>query len=113
MKRTPLVRKTPLKCKGNGLKRTPIKRISAKRKDELREYRRRKKEYFAMLAEKQGFDRCLCEVCGERFAKDWHHVRPLGAGGKLNQEEMLAVCRTCHNWIHANPGEARKRLLLI
>lgn len=111
MKRTELKRKTPLKRtgfrnkeKGKGLKRTPLKKVSRKRSTELSEYSRRKKEYFSALADQQGEENPACEVCAKRLATDWHHVLPLGRGGKLNQpdELMLAVCRTCHNKIHDN-----------
>ena len=122
MKRTELNRKTPLKRTGfsnkekNPLKRTPLKKQSARRKSELAEYRERKREYFSHLRKEQVEEGLnppenapWCEVCVAegwdlRPAIDWHHVLPLGRGGRLNQpwELMLAVSRHSHDKIHGN-----------
>ena len=115
MKRsTPLKRKSPM-SRGSGLKRSPLKKVSDKRKKELALYSKRKKEYFKDLAEKQGRDFPLCEICGKEEATDWHHVLPLGRGGKLNQPEelMLATGFRCHRWIHDNPREAKENGWLV
>jgi len=45
-----------------------------------------------------------CECCQKRDAQDIHHKLPLGRGGKLCDTRIfMAVCRPCHNLIHANP----------
>lgn len=111
MKRSPLKRKTPLA------------RVSKKRKDELAIYRRRKQSYFLRLFQAQQ-DAGLapkdmtpwCEVCVQegwklRPATDWHHKKSIGRGGKFLQapELMLAVSRYAHDRIHGNPIWAKER----
>lgn len=117
MKKVPLNRRTPLKSGGN-LKRTRIKPVSDKRKRELAKYSRRKKAYFEKLAESQGRagQPPWCEAFGPPLvAVDWHHVLPLGRGGKLNQDEslMMAVSREAHNWIGRYPKQAEEKGWLV
>ena len=48
-----------------------------------------------------------CERC-KREAHDVHHR--CGRGKNLMREETWsAVCRECHEWIHQNPKEARRK----
>lgn len=89
MKRSPLKRKTPLN------------RVSSKRAEELKEYRKLKREYI----KKQS----ICEICETNKAIDIHHRLPLGRGGKLCDTTIfVAVCRLCHNYIHNNPTYAEE-----
>jgi len=45
--------------------------------------------------------RGVCEKCGTKVATVAHHVIPIDQGGaKLDQDNMLAVCRGCHEKIH-------------
>lgn len=53
-----------------------------------------------------------CEVCGSKSV-DLHHIEPKGMGGsktKDNIENLIALCRDCHNKAHA--GELSKKLLI-
>ena len=116
LKRTPLKaktglqRKTPLKAKAplqakpaegdgstwNGLKRnstlqtkTPLK---AKSPIKPKPSRRR----YGHLV-KNGW----CAVCGKAGATEWHHIIFRSHGGDEADENMLEVCRECHEKIHA------------
>jgi hypothetical protein len=45
-----------------------------------------------------------CEVCGER-AVDVHHIDNKGMGGSKTKdyiENLIGVCRLCHNKAHDN-----------
>lgn len=45
-----------------------------------------------------------CENCGKR-AVDVHHIEPKGMGGsktKDNIENLIGLCRSCHNLAHEN-----------
>jgi len=45
-----------------------------------------------------------CEICGNR-AVDIHHIEPKGMGGSKEKdhiENLIAVCRECHNKCHDN-----------
>jgi len=100
------------------MKRTPIKRVSDKRKAELAIYSREKKTAFKALADAQGLTsgKPLCERCMStpelfktaRRAVDWHHWWPRGRGGRFLGGKMFCVCRVCHDWIHSNDDAARE-----
>lgn len=54
----------------------------------------------------------LC--CGGNYAPvDVHELLPRSAGGSITERSnCIAICRTCHDWIHNNPAIARKVGLL-
>lgn len=82
------------------MKRTPLKRVSSKQRKRLAEYSKLRKEYF------KEHPMCECEGCNKR-AEDIHHMA--GRGRNTNKvETWMAVCRKCHDRIHANPSWARK-----
>lgn len=44
---------------------------------------------------------------------DVHELLPRSAGGSITERSnCIAICRTCHDWIHLNSGAARKIGLL-
>lgn len=56
----------------------------------------------AMLAEI-----ALCQRCGKRRPDDIHEVKPRGRGGSITDpDNLVAVCRNCHEWITRNPAQA-------
>jgi 5-methylcytosine-specific restriction endonuclease McrA len=93
------------------MKKTRLNKRSKKKQREMDIYNPRKEAYFKALAEKQGVDEALCECGCGRPADHWHHVLPLGRGGKQNQDEelMMAVCWKCHRWIHDNHKKAQEK----
>jgi hypothetical protein len=55
----------------------------------------------------------LCEVCG-RVASDTHHIQDRGMGGSKNKdyiENLIALCRECHNKAHRIGGVIEKEEL--
>ncbi len=49
-------------------------------------------------------DVILCEHCGNR-AVDIHHITPKGMGGSKTKdyiENLIALCRKCHEMAHNN-----------
>ena len=98
MKRTPLKRKTPLRRVSP--KRAPINRARA------------------TFVKEQLTARELCEAGakihfaghGHRcsgLAVDLHEPLTRARGGDvLDPANTIAVCRGCHDWIHANPAAA-------
>lgn len=95
MKRTPIVRRTPLKRSTK-----PIPRVSAKQRARHADYAPRA----------QAFKKAnpTCQVCNHRRTDDVHHKSKRSGPNMSDESTFLAVCRTCHNWIHENPGSARK-----
>lgn len=56
------------------------------------------KVYFAYFG--YGIDSFVpCEVCGSR-STDVHHVKYKSRGGKDVIENLMGVCRTCHDKAH-------------
>lgn len=49
----------------------------------------------------------VCERCGQRRATDPHHRRLVSQGGPDECSNLAALCRTCHDWCHGHPTEAR------
>ena len=100
MKKVPLRRKTALKRSQKALKRTALSPVSKKQQKKLREYSKLRKEYLE--------EHPLCECGCGRKSRDIHHKA--GRGSNLNRvETWMAVCRPCHDEIHACPSVARKR----
>jgi 5-methylcytosine-specific restriction endonuclease McrA len=44
-------------------------------------------------------DVVLCENCSMP-AVDIHHIKERSQGGKHNIENLIALCRSCHNAVH-------------
>ena len=88
------------------LKRTPLRRVSVKQSARLRVYYKLRRDYL----EEHPICEAKTHVCtGE--ACDVHHV--FGRGKYLNAvSTYLAVCRSCHTWLHAHPSLARTKNLL-
>ena len=84
------------------IRRTPLRKVSSRRKEELKFYRKLKHDYIA--------DHMSCEVCLDAAATDIHHKLPLGRGGKLCDTSIfMAVCRFCHSKIHNLPKWAEQQ----
>lgn len=104
MKRTELrrtampPRKTPMR-RGSQLRRTAIRPVSKARAAEQR-------TRVAMLRAVYG-EAALCQRCGSAEANDAHEIVPRSAGGSITDPaNVRALCRSCHDWIHANPAQA-------
>lgn len=124
MKRTPLKRKTPMKRSQKPLKRTPLKRQSQSKsaKEKRKSYATAKKEYMhGRAGKKHHCERCEGLIGIDRL--DLHHKA--GRAGSSENEEgvmernlinkatFMAVCRSCHDWIHRHPKESRENNWLI
>lgn len=86
------------------LKRTPLRRVSKRRAKALKAYTPLRRGFLAAHP--------FCQVCHYRNrnsakATDVHHMN-----GRHNErlnatEDWLAVCRCCHDHIHAHPAWGR------
>ena len=86
------------------LRKTRLRSESSKRRLQRLEYAKLRKEFM--------YPGRGCYCCGLK-ATDIHHVAGR-RGTTLNNTFMwLAVCRSCHRWIHENPSEAREKGLLV
>lgn len=90
--------------------RRPLPKTSKKRGKEGRRYSAKRKAFLEAHP--------ACEViawkrlpeCTFR-ATDIHHRAKRGKN-YLNEATWISACRTCHNWIHNHPKEARNLGLL-
>ena len=110
MKRVPLRRTTPLKRGGPLPRRTPLRAISRKRR-KVQVLRRE-------MVRDELARRELCEA-GARITHAGHDARCQGlavelhepltrarGGSILDPANTVAICRSCHDWIHVNPAAA-------
>lgn len=86
------------------LKRTPIKKRSSKQEKIDAAY--------SILCKQYKKNHPVCEVCNDRATQDVHHKAYRGSK-TLDESTYLAVCRTCHNYIHSHPQWARDNQYLI
>ena len=51
----------------------------------------------------------LCEMCLKEDmltpAQEVHHILPISKGGTHSQDNLMSLCRSCHNKIHIEMGE--------
>lgn len=53
-------------------------------------------------------ERVPCEFCHKDVAVDVHHCEQKGMGGSKTKdhiENLLGVCRPCHDLLHSEPSE--------
>jgi hypothetical protein len=98
MKRSPLKRKTPLKRGGR------LRPVSKKRAKQNKIYSETRKLYL----EKYPF----CDCCGKK-ATQIHHKRGRFQDRLNDTEHFMAICHSCHEWIHRNPMEAYAKGYLL
>lgn len=97
-----------LKRKPDGRKpRKRIPRVSDKRRLQSVIYRKRRKEFLV--------EHRLCQtgLCKQTRSVDVHHRAGRSGSNYLNRKTWVAVCRSCHVWIHSNPSVARELGLLV
>lgn len=118
MKRSPIVRKTPLKAH-TGLKRgTPLKQggslgrktpIAARSKKQQAVYRIRRRLVAELLEQ-----RPVCERCRQARSTDVHEPRMRSRGADITDpEQCVCLCRSCHRWVHDHPAAATAEGWLI
>jgi hypothetical protein len=119
VKRSPLTRKTPL-VSTSSLTRTKLAPRSEKRADlyartggRVDVVREMLDRYPACMASPRINANGARVRCAGRSV-DVHERLPRSAGGSiLNRSNLVAVCRTCHEWIGANRVEALALGLLV
>ena len=50
--------------------------------------------------------RGICEICGYKQAVHRHHRLRRGQGGKNELANLLHLCSTCHDSVHAHPSRS-------
>jgi len=81
------------------LRRTPIRRISKKKAEQLRRYTNLRAGFMAF--------RPTCEKCKKAPATECHHKAGRTGANFLDISTWAALCGRCHREIHNRPGHAR------
>lgn len=88
------------RAKEQAFRRSSLKPVSDKRRAENVERRRVVLAHFG--------ENPVCQRCNAARAVDAHEVVPRSQGGSITDvNNIRALCRACHDWIGANPAQAR------
>lgn len=101
-----LTRKAPLRRSGKPIARSPLRRVSKKRRGENAYYSKKRVAFLQRFK--------LCAVSQSLFgvealATEVHHKAGRTGTNFLDEATWLPVCRRGHVWIHEHPGKARER----
>lgn len=92
-------------------RRAPLQRRSPmrRRRNASTAYRTARRRRLELAA-----GRCEARAPGcTHGAVHTHHIRRRSQGGADELDNLLAVCASCHDWIHRNPEHARRNGWLI
>jgi 5-methylcytosine-specific restriction endonuclease McrA len=101
-----------LEAKNSSLLRTPKKKEKTRTRKSIRD-----KKLSDMLKKEQLLKKRIgCVSCGfmpKNPKKNWssmhaHHVVPLSQGGKDKKENMIILCKECHNDAHRSRSKCEK-----
>jgi len=92
-----LTRKTPLRSNKRLSRNTPLK-ARGRQGAERTNWERVKRQAIKR-------DKC-CQRCGTTRNLDVHHKLPRGRRGRDELENLVTLCRMCHDWVHDHPFEA-------
>ncbi len=84
--------------------RNPIKAISDKEKERLKEYRLVRDEFMRLNSK--------CQICGKE-STDLHHKAGRIGSNLTDVNTFMALCRKCHREVHDNPKHSRENGWLI
>jgi hypothetical protein len=84
----------PLKRNGR------LRAASPKRAKQYNEYSKVKNAYLSLHPQ--------CERCKNKASHDIHHKAGRSGQWLCRYDHFAALCRQCHDWIHANGKEARR-----
>jgi hypothetical protein len=94
-------RPDPKPVKNEKKPKRPIPKVSVKKKQGLKEYKKVRADYLAK------HPTCQVEGC-RRFASEIHHRRGRVGALLCDVAHFLSVCRTCHQRIEINPTWAKE-----
>lgn len=84
------------------VRRSALRKASVRQRDVIRVYSKLRKKYLEI------HPLCECDLPGcTRKAVEIHHKKGRGKN-TTDVSTFLAVCRSCHDWIHNNPKEAKE-----
>lgn len=50
----------------------------------------------------------MCAICGVETAVETHHLIPLARGGSNGPDNLVPLCRVCHEYEHASAKNRRE-----
>lgn len=55
-------------------------------------------------------ERPVCQRCLSDRSQDVHELKSRARGGSITDlDNLVALCRSCHNWVTQNPKEAKEQ----
>lgn len=55
-------------------------------------------------------ERPICQRCLSDRSQDIHELKSRARGGSITEiDNLVALCRSCHNWVTQNPKEAKEQ----
>ena len=61
------------------------------------------------IRDRYASEHTLCEMCLKEgrvtLMEEVHHILPVSRGGRHNKENLMSLCRSCHNKIHIELGD--------
>jgi 5-methylcytosine-specific restriction endonuclease McrA len=62
------------------------------------------------LVRKLLLERPICQRCMSDRSQDIHELKSRARGGSITDvENLVALCRVCHQWVTENPKEAKEQ----
>jgi 5-methylcytosine-specific restriction endonuclease McrA len=62
------------------------------------------------LVRKLLLERPICQRCMADRSQDIHELKSRARGGSITDvENLVALCRACHQWVTENPKEAKEQ----
>lgn len=93
-------------------RRTWIARLSEKKRAQMLAYLPARDAFLQLRRHCEARVSKGC-VCNPRRSREVHHRSGRHGKNMMDETTWLAVCRKCHNYIHANPKESRAKGFLL
>ena len=86
-------------------KRAPIRKRSKVMTERMKEYNEKKADFLRI---QRLCERCFASLGLHTPSTEIHHQNGRSGDNLLNTDTWVALCRSCHRWIHDHPALARE-----
>lgn len=60
----------------------------------------REREHYVVQKKGKERDLYICQICGSKKNVEGHHILNYQYGGAANIDNIVTLCRKCHNQVH-------------
>lgn len=110
MKRTAIIRRTPLKRSG---KLNPIGKKGRRDRDEMAEVKAELLQLVPWVCEWTGTAPDYGDDCQKKIDLHMHHRHRRSQGGTNTVANILLLCPAHHQWVHDHPEASRRAGYLV